>query len=594
MNHTKRKTKRQEKGDSQRPLARILLYLKPQAPLAAAVLLLAAISVALTLYAPVLSGECIDLMLGPERVDLSALPPKIALFCLSVAGAALAQWLMSLFSNKIVYRVTRTMRCELFETIQNVPLKFLDSHPHGDILSRMISDTEQVADGLLMGITQLFTGIATIIGTLLVMLTINAHITLLVVVATPLSLLVASFISNRTYRLFRRQTETRGDMTALANEMIAGHAVVKAFGYEDRANHRFSEVCDRLQDYDRRAVFFSALTNPSTRFINNIIYFLVGATGAISVLGSSLSIGSLSCLLAYANQYTKPFNEITGVITEMQSALASAARIFSLLDEERQRPDAPNAHELSRQETTGEAAFRDVSFSYHPDVSLIEHLNAEARPGQRIAIVGPTGCGKTTLINLLMRFYDVTSGEITISGYPLTALTRKSLRRAWGMVLQDTWLKTGTVRENLAYGRPDATDEEIEAAARAAYAHNFIMRLPQGYDTLISEEGGSLSQGQRQLLCIARVILVAPPMLILDEATSSIDTRTELRIQRVLTQMMEGRTSFIVAHRLSTIREADCILVMEKGKIVESGKHQELLEAGGFYANLYKSQFSEE
>ncbi len=594
MNHTKRKTKRQEKGDSQRPLARILLYLKPQAPLAAAVLLLAVISVALTLYAPVLSGECIDLMLGPERVDLSALPPKIALFCLSVAGAALAQWLMSLFSNKIVYRVTRTMRCELFETIQNVPLKFLDSHPHGDILSRMISDTEQVADGLLMGITQLFTGIATIIGTLLVMLTINAHITLLVVVATPLSLLVASFISNRTYRLFRRQTETRGDMTALANEMIAGHAVVKAFGYEDRANHRFSEVCDRLQDYDRRAVFFSALTNPSTRFINNIIYFLVGATGAISVLGSSLSIGSLSCLLAYANQYTKPFNEITGVITEMQSALASAARIFSLLDEERQRPDAPNAHELSRQETTGEAAFRDVSFSYHPDVSLIEHLNAEARPGQRIAIVGPTGCGKTTLINLLMRFYDVTSGEITISGYPLTALTRKSLRRAWGMVLQDTWLKTGTVRENLAYGRPDATDEEIEAAARAAYAHNFIMRLPQGYDTLISEEGGSLSQGQRQLLCIARVILVAPPMLILDEATSSIDTRTELRIQRVLTQMMEGRTSFIVAHRLSTIREADCILVMEKGKIVESGKHQELLEAGGFYANLYKSQFSEE
>ncbi len=594
MNHTKRKTKRQEKGDSQRPLARILLYLKPQAPLAAAVLLLAAISVALTLYAPVLSGECIDLMLGPERVDLSALPPKIALFCLSVAGAALAQWLMSLFSNKIVYRVTRTMRCELFETIQNVPLKFLDSHPHGDILSRMISDTEQVADGLLMGITQLFTGIATIIGTLLVMLTINAHITLLVVVATPLSLLVASFISNRTYRLFRRQTETRGDMTALANEMIAGHAVVKAFGYEDRANHRFSEVCDRLQDYDRRAVFFSALTNPSTRFINNIIYFLVGATGAISVLGSSLSIGSLSCLLAYANQYTKPFNEITGVITEMQSALASAARIFSLLDEERQRPDAPNAHELSRQETTGEAAFRDVSFSYRPDVSLIEHLNAEARPGQRIAIVGPTGCGKTTLINLLMRFYDVTSGEITVSGYPLTALTRKSLRRAWGMVLQDTWLKTGTVRENLAYGRPDATDEEIEAAARAAYAHNFIMRLPQGYDTLISEEGGSLSQGQRQLLCIARVILVAPPMLILDEATSSIDTRTELRIQRVLTQMMEGRTSFIVAHRLSTIREADCILVMEKGKIVESGKHQELLEAGGFYANLYKSQFSEE
>ena len=594
MNHTKRKTKRQEKGDSQRPLARILLYLKPQTPLAAAVLLLAAISVALTLYAPVLSGECIDLMLGPERVDLSALPPKIALFCLSVAGAALAQWLMSLFSNKIVYRVTRTMRCELFETIQNVPLKFLDSHPHGDILSRMISDTEQVADGLLMGITQLFTGIATIIGTLLVMLTINAHITLLVVVATPLSLLVASFISNRTYRLFRRQTETRGDMTALANEMIAGHAVVKAFGYEDRANHRFSEVCDRLQDYDRRAVFFSALTNPSTRFINNIIYFLVGATGAISVLGSSLSIGSLSCLLAYANQYTKPFNEITGVITEMQSALASAARIFSLLDEERQRPDAPNAHELSRQETTGEAAFRDVSFSYRPDVSLIEHLNAEARPGQRIAIVGPTGCGKTTLINLLMRFYDVTSGEITVSGYPLTALTRKSLRRAWGMVLQDTWLKTGTVRENLAYGRPDATDEEIEAAARAAYAHNFIMRLPQGYDTLISEEGGSLSQGQRQLLCIARVILVAPPMLILDEATSSIDTRTELRIQRVLTQMMEGRTSFIVAHRLSTIREADCILVMEKGKIVESGKHQELLEAGGFYANLYKSQFSEE
>lgn len=594
MNHTKRKTKRQEKGDSQRPLARILLYLKPQAPLAAAVLLLAVISVALTLYAPVLSGECIDLMLGPERVDLSALPPKIALFCLSVAGAALAQWLMSLFSNKIVYRVTRTMRCELFETIQNVPLKFLDSHPHGDILSRMISDTEQVADGLLMGITQLFTGIATIIGTLLVMLTINAHITLLVVVATPLSLLVASFISNRTYRLFRRQTETRGDMTALANEMIAGHAVVKAFGYEDRANHRFSEVCDRLQDYDRRAVFFSALTNPSTRFINNIIYFLVGATGAISVLGSSLSIGSLSCLLAYANQYTKPFNEITGVITEMQSALASAARIFSLLDEERQRPDAPNAHELSRQETTGEAAFRDVSFSYRPDVSLIEHLNAEARPGQRIAIVGPTGCGKTTLINLLMRFYDVTSGEITVSGYPLTALTRKSLRRAWGMVLQDTWLKTGTVRENLAYGRPDATDEEIEAAARAAYAHNFIMRLPQGYDTLISEEGGSLSQGQRQLLCIARVILVAPPMLILDEATSSIDTRTELRIQRVLTQMMEGRTSFIVAHRLSTIREADCILVMEKGKIVESGKHQELLEAGGFYANLYKSQFSEE
>ena len=587
-------TKKQAQKSGLRPFFRILTYLKPQAALSAAVLLLSSVYVALTLYAPVLSGECIDLMLGPGEVNLAALPPKIAVFCLAVGGAALAQWLMSLTSNKIVYRVTRAMRCDLFDAVQNVPLKFLDAHPHGDILSRMISDTEQVADGLLMGITQLFTGVATVLGTLAVMLTINVHITLLVVFITPLSLFVASFISSRTYRLFRRQTETRGEMTALANEMISGHPVVKAFGYEARAGERFSEICDRLKEYDRRAVFFSALTNPSTRFINNIIYFLVGATGALSVMQSSLTVGGLSCLLAYANQYTKPFNEITGVITEMQSALASASRIFEMLDEERQKPDAAGAHVLTESETTGEAAFLDVSFSYREDVPLIEHLNAAAKPGQRIAIVGPTGCGKTTLINLLMRFYDVTGGEITVSGYPVNALTRESLRRAWGMVLQDTWLKTATVRENLAYGRPEAPFEEIEAAARSAYAHNFIMRLPNGYDTVIQEEGGALSQGQRQLLCIARVMLVNPPMLILDEATSSIDTRTEMRIQKVLTRMMEGRTSFIVAHRLSTIREADCILVMDKGRIVESGTHKELLSAGGFYASLYESQFAYE
>ena len=587
-------TKKQAQKSGLGPFFRILTYLKPQAALSAAVLLLSSVYVALTLYAPVLSGECIDLMLGPGEVDLSALPPKIAVFCLTVGGAALAQWLMSLTSNKIVYRVTRAMRCDLFDAVQNVPLKFLDSHPHGDILSRMLSDTEQVADGLLMGITQLFTGVATVLGTLAVMLTINVRITLLVVFITPLSLFVASFISGRTYRLFRRQTETRGEMTALANEMIAGHPVVKAFGYEARAGERFSEICDRLKEYDRRAVFFSALTNPSTRFINNIIYFLVGATGALSVMQSALTVGGLSCLLAYANQYTKPFNEITGVITEMQSALASASRIFEMLEEERQRPDAPGAHVLTEEETTGEAAFLDVSFSYREDVPLIEHLNAAAKPGQRIAIVGPTGCGKTTLINLLMRFYEVTGGEITVSGYPVNTLTRESLRRAWGMVLQDTWLKTATVRENLAYGRPEAPFEEIEAAARSAYAHNFIMRLPNGYDTVIQEEGGALSQGQRQLLCIARVMLVDPPMLILDEATSSIDTRTEMRIQKVLSQMMEGRTSFIVAHRLSTIREADCILVMDKGRIVESGTHKELLSAGGFYASLYESQFAYE
>ena len=569
-------------------LRRVLKKIRPYYFFVGCSLIVAAVSVAAQLYIPILCGSAIDLMLGKGRVDFAGVMQIILQIVAVAILAAFAQWLLSVCNNRITFSVSRDLRNAALRKIQTLPLSYLDSHPSGDIVSRMIADVDTFADGLLMGFTQLFSGLLTIFGTLLFMLWENVPITLVVVCITPLSLVVASFLAKRSYKYFQGQSTVRGEQTALVNEMIEGQKVVQAFGHEAESLASFDEVNTRLQDVSLKAIFFSSMTNPATRFVNNIVYAGVGLVGAIYAVAGGITIGQLSIFLNYANQYTKPFNEISGVVTELQNALACAARVFELLDADDQVPEAEHAKEL---QPDGHVELKDVSFRYLPDRPLIEGLNLDVKPGQRIAIVGPTGCGKTTLINLLMRFYDVNGGSIEVAGEDIRNVTRASLRGSYGMVLQETWLRAGTVRENIAYGKPDATDEEILAAAKAAHADSFIRRLPNGYDTVIAEDGGNISQGQKQLLCIARVMLCLPPMLILDEATSSIDTRTEVRIQAAFARMMQGRTSFIVAHRLSTIREADVILVMKDGHIVEQGDHDELLAQGGFYAKLYNSQF---
>ena len=569
-------------------LTRVLHKIRPYSLFVVCSLIVAAVSVAAQLYIPILCGDAIDLMLGKGNVDFAGVGRIIVEVLVVAVVAAFAQWLLSVCNNRITFSVSRDLRNEALRKIQTLPLSYLDSHPSGDIVSRMVADVDTFADGLLMGFTQLFSGVLTILGTLLFMLSENVVITLVVVCITPLSLLVASFLAKRSYKYFQGQSSVRGEQTALVNEMIEGQKVVQAFGHEAESLDAFDEVNGRLQDVSLKAIFFSSMTNPATRFVNNIVYAGVGLVGALYAVRGGITIGQLSVFLNYANQYTKPFNEISGVVTELQNALACAARVFELLDADDQIPEAENAAVL---QPDGHVQLEDVSFRYLPDRPLIEGLSLDVKPGQRIAIVGPTGCGKTTLINLLMRFYDVNGGSIKVSGTDIRDVTRASLRGSYGMVLQDTWLRAGTVRENIAYGKPDATLEEVVAAAKAAHADSFIRRLPDGYDTVIAEDGGNISQGQKQLLCIARVMLCLPPMLILDEATSSIDTRTEVRIQKAFARMMQGRTSFIVAHRLSTIREADVILVMKDGRIVEQGNHDELLAAGGFYAKLYNSQF---
>ncbi len=553
-------------------------------------LCLAAVTVVTTLYAPILIGDAVDVITGPGKVDFTALMGVLRKMAVVIFITAVSQWLMNHINNKITYRVVKDIRTKAFEHLEILPLRYMDSHPSGDIISRIIADIDQFSEGLLMGFTQLFTGVLTILGTLGFMFYVNAWIALVVVCVTPVSLLVASFIARKTYVMFKHQSETRGELTGLIDEMLGSQKVVQAFGHEEEAQERFEEINERLRGYSLRATFFSSITNPSTRFVNGLVYASVGVAGAYAAVHGLLSVGKLSSFLSYANQYTKPFNEISGVVTELQNALASASRVFALIDEEPLKPEDEDAVELK--EADGRVSLEQVSFSYTPEVPLIENFNLSVKPGQRIAIVGPTGCGKTTVINLLMRFYDVDKGCISVSGHDIRHMTRKSLRAGYGMVLQETWLKSGTIRDNIAYGKPEAAEEEIIRAAKEAHAHSFIKRMPQGYDTIISEDGGNLSQGQKQLLCIARVMLCLPPMLILDEATSSIDTRTEIRIQKAFAKMMEGRTSFIVAHRLSTIKEADVILVMKDGHIMEQGSHEALLAKGGFYAELYNSQFA--
>ena len=552
-------------------------------------ILMAMASVALTLYVPKLTGNAIDYIIGPGQVEYAKVFQILIKIGVATLFIALVQWIMNICNNKMTYQVVQDIRNEAFEKLEILPLKYIDGHPHGEIVSRVIADVDQFADGLLMGFTQVFTAVATIIGTLGFMLSINVKITLVVVFITPVSFLVANFISKRTFSMFKLQSETRGRQTGLIDEMIENQKVVQAFGKGEHVLHEFGEINEELRTCSLKAIFFSSLTNPCTRFVNSLVYTGVGFTGALTVIRGYMSVGQLSCFLSYANQYTKPFNEITGVITELQNAIACAQRIFDLIEEEPQIPDAENAADLT--DISGEVELKDVSFSYLPEQKLIDNFNLHVQPGQRIAIVGPTGCGKTTLINLLMRFYEVKSGQISVDKVDIKEMTRKSLRTGYGMVLQETWLKSGTIRDNICMGRPDATEEEMLAASKAAYADAFIRRLPQGYDTYISEDGGNLSQGQKQLLCIARVMLSNPKMLILDEATSSIDTRTEMKIQEAFTKLMEGRTSFIVAHRLSTIKEADLILVMRDGKIIEQGNHETLLKQGGFYQQLYQSQF---
>lgn len=570
-------------------LKKVFRYIKRYIPLLITALALSIVTVALTLYFPILTGRAIDLIIGKGQVDFDGIMQIVIKAVIAVAFAAIAQWLTNVCNNKMTYNVIRDIRTDAFENIEKIPLSYIDSHSHGDIVSRIISDVDTFADGLLLGLTQLFTGAATIVGTLIFMLTINVKIAVVVVVLTPLSLVAASFIAKRTYSMFQLQSRTRGEQTALIDEMIGNQKVLVAFNHEKKAIEQFDEINDRLSQYSLRATFFSSITNPTTRFVNAIVYASVGVFGAISAILGGITVGQLTCFLSYANQYTKPFNEISGVITELQNAIACASRIFELIEVEREIPDAEDAYELD--EADGKVDIEDVYFSYEPDQKLIEDFNLHVEQGQRVAIVGPTGCGKTTLINLLMRFYDVNSGKIKVSGHDIKEMTRHSLRKNYGMVLQETWLKNGTIRDNICMGRPEATDEEIIEAAKATHAHSFIKRLPKGYDTVITEDGGNLSQGQKQLLCITRVMLCLPPMLILDEATSSIDTRTEIKIQKAFLKMMQGRTSFIVAHRLSTIRDADVILVMKDGKIIEQGRHEELLKENGFYANLYNSQF---
>ena len=553
-------------------------------------ILLAAVTVALTLYVPKLTGAAVDDIVAPGKVNFPGVFQILIRIGVCIAITAFAQWLMNICNNKMTYQIVQDVRNEAFQKIEILPLKYIDGHSYGEIVSRVIADVDQFADGLLMGFTQLFTGVATIIGTLGFMLSVNVKITLVVVLITPVSFFVAGFIAKRTYVMFKLQSETRAEQTGLIDEMIGNQKVVQAFGQSEHVLQRFDEINDRLQKCSLRAIFFSSITNPSTRFVNSLVYAGVGITGAFSAIQGRLSVGQLTCFLSYANQYTKPFNEISGVVTELQNAIACARRIFDLIEEEPQIPEADNAATLT--DVKGNIELKDVKFSYVPEQKLIQNLNLQVKPGQRVAIVGPTGCGKTTLINLLMRFYDVTGGSIAVEGTDVRDLTRSSLRAGFGMVLQETWLRTGTIRDNIIMGKPDATKEEIIAAAKASHAHSFIRRLPKGYDTWITEDGGNLSQGQKQLLCITRVMLCRPPMLILDEATSSIDTRTEIKIQKAFASLMEGRTSFIVAHRLSTIREADVILVMKDGNIIEQGTHQELLDKGGFYKNLYESQFA--
>lgn len=571
-------------------LKKVLRYLGKYRIYLVFTILLAALTVALTLYVPKLTGAAVDDIVGPGQVNFSGVIQILVKIGVSIAITAFAQWLMNICNNKMTYQIVQDVRNEAFKKIEILPLKYIDGHPYGEIVSRVIADVDQFADGLLMGFTQLFTGVATIIGTLVFMLSVNVKITLVVVIITPVSFFVAGFIAKRTYTMFKLQSETRAEQTGLIDEMIGNQKVVQAFGQGRHVLERFDEINDRLQKCSLRAIFFSSITNPSTRFVNSLVYAGVGITGAFSAIQGRLSVGQLTCFLSYANQYTKPFNEISGVVTELQNAIACAGRIFDLIEEEPQIPEAEHAVTLT--DVKGNIELKDVKFSYVPEQKLIRDLNLKVKPGQRVAIVGPTGCGKTTLINLLMRFYDVTGGSIAVEGTDVRDLTRSSLRAGFGMVLQETWLRTGTIRDNIIMGKPDATEEEIIAAARASHAHSFIRRLPKGYDTWITEDGGNLSQGQKQLLCITRVMLCRPPMLILDEATSSIDTRTEIKIQKAFASLMEGRTSFIVAHRLSTIREADVILVMKDGNIIEQGTHQELLNQGGFYKNLYESQFA--
>lgn len=586
-----------KKINQKETLLKVLNYIRPYKFLMALTIIMAAVSVALTLYLPILTGDAVDLLIyifDPSSLNVASPWPALFFILKKMAVVilltAVTQWIMNICNNKIVYSIIQDIRKKAFRRLEELPLKYLDAHSHGDIVSRVVADVDQFADGLLIGFTQLFTGVITILGTLLFMLSVNVGITVVVVVITPVSLFVASFIAKKTFSMFKLQSETRGEQTALINEMIGNQKVVQAFNREDETLEKFDEINGRLEKCSLRAIFFSSLTNPCTRFVNSLVYTGVGLTGAFAVLRGGLSVGQITCFLSYANQYTKPFNEISGVITELQNALACAARIFELIEEEPQEPDAEDAVILENAE--GKINLDHVSFSYVPDKRLIEDLNLSVTPGQRIAIVGPTGCGKTTIINLLMRFYDVDQGSISVDGANIQDITRKSLRTSYGMVLQETWLKRGTIRDNITVGKPDATEEEIIAAAKASHAHSFIRRLPNGYDTVIGEDGGSLSGGQKQLLCITRVMLSLPPMLILDEATSSIDTRTEIKIQKAFATMMEGRTSFIVAHRLSTIQNADVILVMKDGHIIEQGNHEQLLAKGGFYAQLYNSQFA--
>jgi ATP-binding cassette subfamily B multidrug efflux pump len=571
-------------------LRKVLRYIRRYWGYLGASIILAAVTVALTLYLPILIGQAVDRIVGKGAVDFAGIFVILRKMAVIIGLTAVAQWVMNACNNKITYNVIRDIRTEAFEKIEKLPLKYLDAHSYGEIVSRVIADVDQFADGLLMGFTQFFTGIVTIFGTLIFMLTISVRITVAVVVITPVSLFVASFIAKKTFSMFKLQSETRGEQTAFIEEMVGNQKVVQAFSHEDEALEKFDEINERLQKYSLRAIFFSSITNPSTRFVNSLVYATVGVVGAFTAIAGGISVGQLSSLLSYANQYTKPFNEISGVITELQNALACAGRVIELIEEDAEVPDAEDAVDLEH--ANGKVELSHVYFSYVPEQKLIEDFNLSVKPGQRVAVVGPTGCGKTTLINLLMRFYDVNSGTIKVSDIPLQQLTRKSLRDNYGMVLQETWLRSGSIRDNIAMGKPDATDEEIIAAAKASHAHGFIKRLPEEYDTVIAEDGGNLSQGQKQLLCIARVMLCLPPMLILDEATSSIDTRTEIKIQNAFAKMMQGRTSFIVAHRLSTIREADIILVMKDGSIIEQGNHEELLEKNGFYAKLYNSQFA--
>lgn len=571
-------------------IRRVLKLIRPYTHLVVGILLFAALTVAATLYTPILIGEGVDFIVDQGLVNFGGLGKILVQLAAVTVISALAQWFMSLMTNRMTYQIVHDLRVQAFDHMEILPLSYIDSHQPGDVISRISTDVDQFSDGLLMGFTQLFSGVMTILGTLGFMLFLDVKITLIVVLITPVSFFVANFIAKRTYKMFKLQSETRGKMTSLVEEMVGNQKVVKAFSYEEESQEKFDEINEQLRDYGLKATFFSSITNPATRFVNGLVYTGVGIFGAFSAINGRITVGQLSSFLNYANQYTKPFNEISGVITELQNALACAGRIFQLIEEKPVSPNQEDAKVLTN--ARGEISFENVNFSYTPDVPLIENMNLRVQPGQKVAIVGPTGCGKTTIINLLMRFYDVNSGRLCVDGTPVEQITRESLRASYGMVLQETWLKSGTIFENIAYGRPDATREEVEEAARQAYAHSFIKRLPNGYDTVISEDGGNISQGQKQLLCIARVMLMHPPVLILDEATSSIDTMTESRIQKAFLRLMEGRTSFIVAHRLSTIREADMILVMRDGHIIETGKHEELLEKKGFYAKLYESQFA--